>query len=316
MVMTRGKNLTSKEVARLLGVSEASVKRWADSGLLPTAKTAGGHRRFSPRDVALFKRTGSNGERRRPVTRQLAERRLEKYLEAGAFGFGSEEVLVKELFRALLDGRTEDVSDLLINLHLHGRTVAVLADCFLCPPMREIGDLWHRGEISIAQEHVATRTAINAMLNLQAVMGMAEEKKRLALCCSVEEDFHELPVQLAALTLEAGGFEVVNMGTSTPFFALTEAFERFKPEVVCVASTLLHGLDRAAREYTEFHEAARRARACVVLGGAGFSDTEVRRRLPAELYAENFRQLEVFIGTLGGESSESSDSVERFPALY
>ncbi|MBV9958343.1 MAG: helix-turn-helix domain-containing protein, partial [Acidobacteria bacterium] len=46
------KDLTSSEAARLLGVSEASVKRWADSGLLPALKTAGGHRRFRPEDVA------------------------------------------------------------------------------------------------------------------------------------------------------------------------------------------------------------------------------------------------------------------------
>ena len=50
------KTLTSKEAARLLGVSEASVKRWADGGLLPSAKTAGGHRRFRPEDVATFRR--------------------------------------------------------------------------------------------------------------------------------------------------------------------------------------------------------------------------------------------------------------------
>ena len=40
----------------MLGVSEASVKRWADSGLLPMEKTAGGHRRFRPEDVAAVRR--------------------------------------------------------------------------------------------------------------------------------------------------------------------------------------------------------------------------------------------------------------------
>src|SRR5215204_4117142 len=55
---TGGRRLTSKEAARVLGVSEASVKRWADSGLLPMEKTAGGHRRFRPEDVAAARRVG------------------------------------------------------------------------------------------------------------------------------------------------------------------------------------------------------------------------------------------------------------------
>jgi excisionase family DNA binding protein len=53
-----GRKLTSEEAARVLGVSEASVKRWAERGLLPTEKTAGGHRRFRPEDVAVVRRGG------------------------------------------------------------------------------------------------------------------------------------------------------------------------------------------------------------------------------------------------------------------
>ena len=49
-------NLTTKDVARLLLVSEATVKRWADDGLLLPKKTVGGHRRFSIQSVARLRR--------------------------------------------------------------------------------------------------------------------------------------------------------------------------------------------------------------------------------------------------------------------
>lgn len=298
MANITGKTLTSKEAARALGVSEASVKRWADSGLLPTARTAGGHRRFRPEDVALFKHRRSGDERPRLIKGEMTAPAASQLSETEATGLVSEEALVEETFHALMDGRAEDVSALMVNLYLRGQRISVIADSILCPPLRRIGDLWHKGELTVAQEHVATRTSLSALLNLQAVMYMAEERALVALCCSVEEDFHELPVQLAALTLEANGYEVFNMGTSTPFFALTEAVERFRPEVICVASTLLKSLDRAVQEYAEFHAAARRAHARVVLGGQGFADAEVRRRLPADLYAESFQQLEDFINAL------------------
>jgi MerR family transcriptional regulator, light-induced transcriptional regulator len=295
----RAKNLTSREAARLLGVSEASIKRWADSGVLPTAKTAGGHRRFRPGDIARFKRSGQSEETPRARKREGATRRPGRHIaEKETLSPEEEKALIEEVFRSLMDGQDEEVSALLVNLYLHGHTVAWIADKFLCPAMRRIGELWHQGQLTIAQEHVATRTALIALQGLKAALSILPEKRLTALCCSTEEDFHDLPVQLAALTLEAAGLEVINLGTSTPFFALAEAVERFRPCLICVASTLLQSVDRAAREYAEFLRAARRAHASVVLGGAGFSDMEARRRLPSDLYAESFEQLEEFAGTL------------------
>ncbi|MEP6820262.1 MAG: helix-turn-helix domain-containing protein [bacterium] len=54
-------NLTTKEVARLLHVSEATVKRWADGGTLRSEKTVGGHRRFSIHAIASLRRERSIG---------------------------------------------------------------------------------------------------------------------------------------------------------------------------------------------------------------------------------------------------------------
>lgn len=43
--------LTLDATSTLLGVSPATVRRWADAGRLPARRTAGGHRRFDPQAV-------------------------------------------------------------------------------------------------------------------------------------------------------------------------------------------------------------------------------------------------------------------------
>lgn len=292
------KTLTSKEAARLLGVSEASVKRWADGGLLPTVKTAGGHRRFRPEDVAVFRRERLH-RTGRPSARASAEtspapggapRDPAKRGETAAL-----------MYDVLFGGHAEEAAAILVSLHMEGAGVAALADEVLCPAMRRVGDLWHQGELSVAQEHVATRAALEALQALRASLHPHAAHGRRAVCCAAEEDFHELPVQVAALVLEALGWEVVNLGTSTPFYALAEATERFAPRLVCVASTILEGLDRAAREYGEVRRAAARFGSSLVIGGAGFAEEGVRRRFPAELYADNFRRLEQFAVSLAEE---------------
>jgi MerR family transcriptional regulator, light-induced transcriptional regulator len=299
-----GRRLTSKEAARVLGVSEASVKRWADSGLLPMEKTAGGHRRFRPEDVAAVRRAGPTAAEAPLQGRRLAP--LNQTAQPPELAPAREAALLEETFRALLDGRDEDLSALLVGRHLEGHTVGRISDAFLCAAMRRVGDLWHAGELTVAQEHVATRTALVALQGLQAARrGAAADERVRALCCSVEDDFHELPLRLAALTLEASGVAVFNLGPSTPFNALAEAVQRFRPELVCVSSTVLLRLDRAAYEYAGFNKAARRTGAAIVLGGAGFREESVRKRLPADLHAESFRQLEEFVGTLAAAGLDS-----------
>ncbi len=51
---TRRLVLTSSQAARYLGVSLATVRRWADAGHLPYYRTPGGQRRFSRTQLDNF----------------------------------------------------------------------------------------------------------------------------------------------------------------------------------------------------------------------------------------------------------------------
>ena len=287
-----GKRLTSKETARLLGVSEASIKRWADGGLLPSEKTAGGHRRFRPEDVATFRRgKGVPDANERAAATSATATSQPRRVAARARFAGDAELLAEATFGALLDGSAEKASALLTDAHASGRGLAALFDEVLSPAMRRVGDLWHEGELTVAQEHVATRAALSALQTLGGALAEAEPFAPLAVCCGAEEDFHELPVNCSELVLREGGWAVLNLGANTPFYALAEAVARRGPRLVAVAATVLADLDRAVREFKDLRAAAARAGATVVLGGAGFADAAVRRRLPADLHADSFTQL-------------------------
>ncbi|MCA1850607.1 MAG: B12-binding domain-containing protein, partial [Acidobacteria bacterium] len=161
--------------------------------------------------------------------------------------------------------------------------------------MDRVGELWHGGEMSVADEHLATRTTTRALEALRAAVGRKHTGSQTALCCATEAEFHELPVLCVQVLLESEGWDVKNLGAHTPFFALTDAVEKYRPHLVCVSSTIHNALDRSAREYEQFQAAVRSCGARVVLGGEGFRDEAVRRRFPADLHAENFSQLLEFI---------------------
>jgi excisionase family DNA binding protein len=54
--MSEVKSLTTKEVARLCRVSDATVKRWEEAGQIKSERTSGGHRRFRAEEIAKFQR--------------------------------------------------------------------------------------------------------------------------------------------------------------------------------------------------------------------------------------------------------------------
>ncbi len=53
--------LSPKKAAKILGVSESSIKRWCDAGQIQILKTSGGHRRISIASLMDFARVQGSG---------------------------------------------------------------------------------------------------------------------------------------------------------------------------------------------------------------------------------------------------------------
>ena len=63
--MNMSELLAPKQVANAIDVSESSIKRWCDKGIIPTRYTAGGHRRIALSGLIDFLK-GRNCEIARP----------------------------------------------------------------------------------------------------------------------------------------------------------------------------------------------------------------------------------------------------------
>ena len=276
-------NLTTKEVARLLHVSEATVKRWADDGVLHSTKTAGGHRRFSTQSIASLRREKGIGAAL-PQPRKKA-RALDPSSSA-------------KLTELLLQGEEKEAAAFLIHAYMEGHSLVTLFDKTITEAMHEVGELWFRGSITVADEHLATRVVLSALQALRGVVVPAGPTGMNAICCGIDGDLHELPVHLAELILETEGWDTKNLGPNTPLFSLREMVTQKRPQLVCISARSIADLDRATSEYAQLCKVTARLRASVVIGGEGFRDPEIRQRFPCDFYAENFAGLAKFVKAL------------------
>src|SRR5512147_382375 len=116
--------LTPKQVARSIGVSEASLKRWCDKGTVPSIRTAGGHRRLPINGVVQFLRqTGY------PLVRP-------EVLGLPSITGRGKETLERTRSRmrpALEAGDEQQVAQLVFDLYLAGHTACDICDQVIAP---------------------------------------------------------------------------------------------------------------------------------------------------------------------------------------
>ena len=280
-------SLTTKAVAKLLRVSEATVKRWADSGLLQSDKTVGGHRRFSLNAVARLRRELGIGPGPDKPSRRTAQKSASIDLPAAVQFAGT-----------LLRSDEKEAGAVLVQAYLSGAALTTLFDETITKAMHHIGELWFTGSITVADEHLATRVVFSALQTLSAVMMPVQPTGQKAICCGIEGDLHELPVQLARIVLESEGWEAQSLGPNTPLFALSDMVARQRPQLVCISARNISDLDRATAEYGQLRKITGKLGASVVIGGEGFRDPVFRERFPSEFYADNFAGFAKFIRAL------------------
>ena len=277
-------NLTTREVARLLLVSEATVKRWADDGLLVPKKTAGGHRRFSIQSIAQLRR-----EQGIAPAAQTTTKRARKIMVPGRLPSA------ESFSDALLSENEAEATAQLIDAYLENHALAPLFDTTITNAMHRVGDLWLNGKITIADEHLATRVTLCALQKLRSIVMPGQATGLKAVCCGIEGDLHELPIHLAEIIFESEGWDVSNLGPNTPLFTLRDMVAQKKPDLVCVSARSIVDLDRATTEYAQFRKVMEKINGTTVLGGEAFRDSNLRQRFPAEFYAESLSGLTTFL---------------------
>jgi MerR family transcriptional regulator, light-induced transcriptional regulator len=277
------KTLTTKEVARLCRVSDATVKRWEESGLILSERTNGGHRRFRADEVCRFQSQQNLGIK--------VSHGDESALSAVTRKRDNKNHSDSSLYHALIAGCEEEAANLLISEYLRGTLLAQIFDELVASAMKQIGELWYLGKLSVAQEHLATRTIMGAVYKLRSVLPVSKERRGLLICCGVEGDFHELSPYLVKLVFENLGWEVINFGANTPLYSICDEVLRHLPDLICISATTIVELERTTRDYQEFRQKIAKLKIPVVIGGLALSDERIRQRFPTEFYGTSFTQL-------------------------
>ncbi len=235
-------------VAELTGVPAATLRAWERRYGIPTpARTAASYRLYSDVDVAELKRLRdlcasgmAIAEAARLVSADragsapaapptvgelpLASALARDALVAAVLDFDPERIQV-EVGRAIYLGNAHEVFELVYG-----------------PAMRRIGDLWHQGRLSVAQEHVASGMILGVVTSLVRLTQPSEPRSRMLLAC-VENEEHSIGIHGVAIQMASWGIQSIVLGARTPPQAIADAIQHLSPDGIGLSVTM--GLEPA-----------------------------------------------------------------------
>jgi excisionase family DNA binding protein len=276
--------LTLHEVADRLGVHYMTVYRHVRLGMLPAHKI-GGSWRIDAADL-VGRRPGadpvgdrSTGAGTAPTPASPRRRRAPWVARLGQRMVAGDSAGSWQVVEAAMASGVEP-QDVYVEL--------------LGPALHGIGDAWRRGEIGIAEEHLASGVATSIVGRMGPRFHRRGRHRGTVIVAMPVGERHGLGVAMLAGILAQSGFEVLNLGTDTPPASLAAAMagrDDISAVVISVANTTR--LPAAARLIA----AARRTdpAATIVAGGFAVPDQATAHGLGADGWVADPRLLAPFI---------------------
>lgn len=271
-----------------MGVSDASLKRWCDRGLIPCVRTVGGHRRMPIEGVLQFLR--SNGHKLvRPEILGLPPNTGRGGVVVGRS--------IKMVRAALESGDEEQLRHLVFSLYLAGHTARDICDKVLAPAFHAVGVLWCTGRIEIYQERRACEICLRVLYQLMSALPPSGADGPPALGGTLRDDPYTLPTTMAELALREIGWRAESCGAGLPASTLCAAIKARRPRLLWLSVSHITSPTSFLESYDLLYKTASAQHTAVVIGGAALTD-DIRRQIHYSAYCDNLSHLVAFAEAL------------------
>lgn len=170
-----------------------------------------------------------------------------------------------DYLKALLAGNRLAAGEVLETLLASAIELSAIYLNVLSPVMVQIGELWGRGVINVAQEKLATQITLGQMAKLRLLQVGPRPSAHQVLVSCVEGEEHYIGARMAADLFMMEGWSVDFLGPNVPGKSLIEMIESRRPQLVALSATMERHVKKAKRLMRQL--ATLSARPKLLLGG-------------------------------------------------
>lgn len=191
--------------------------------------------------------------------------------------------LCRSYLEALVAADPPAARELIRSAREAGMDVPPLLLDVIAPALREVGDRWERGEITVAHEHLASEVSASLVAELAERVRQPPTAGRLAVVACTPGEEHCVAAHMVEALLEAQGWEVLYLGRSLPVDDLAGLVDGERPDAVALSTTLPTGVDGAAEAVGALR--ALDAPPVVLVGGQAYPDASAARAVGAQAWS-------------------------------
>ncbi len=231
------------ELARRVGLSPDVLRAWERRyAILDPERSAGGFRLYSDADlervVAMQRHLAAGLAPAQAAERARAE-------AAGRFDDTATGDPITEL-RTALEGFDEAAAHRAIDRIIDRFSIESLISNVVFPYLRDLGDRWEAGEITVAQEHFASRVLRSRLIGCGRGWDDGTGPRAVLACAPGE--LHDLPLVCLGLALRDQGWRITLLGADTPIDTMIATAETLRQDMTVVAFVLEESLDASRDE--------------------------------------------------------------------
>lgn len=242
-------------VAEMTGVPAATLRAWERRYGIPAPErsSSSSYRLFSDHDVAAIRKLKElcdDGMSPSEAARLVAqvEEASNMPVESDPYSRACESILTAvEAFDPASVERA-------VRAAMFLGSASTVYQRVIGPTMRTVGDRWHDGSFSIAQEHMASEALGSVARDMLRLLDPAVAAREAIVACFADED-HSLPLYGVALGLMQWGYRPVVLGAKTPPSAIRHAVESIQPALVALSVTVTPPAYRARELVDGYAEA-------------------------------------------------------------
>jgi DNA-binding transcriptional MerR regulator/methylmalonyl-CoA mutase cobalamin-binding subunit len=207
-----------KAVAEATGLTVETLRAWERRyRVIEPKRGAGGHRLYTSHDVSRLRRLQETTARGHPIGKiaHLSNDALSRLLSDHPSGAdAASHALIERILAAVGKYRLAECDQVMaMAFALMSPFEAVRS--VLSPALREVGDRWHRGELSIAQERIASNCARRQLTALLHTFNSVA-KGAAVVFATLSGERHELGILMYATIAASLRVRTVYLGPDLP----------------------------------------------------------------------------------------------------
>ncbi len=237
-MQTRGTRYRIQAVAEMTGVPAPTLRAWERRYGVPSPeRTASSYRLYSETDIRIIRKLRElcdNGMS--PAEAAKIVQRVAAPEPAPSGALDPYEATRDAILSAVKRFRTEELERAMQRAMLLGSGHTIYTNV-LGPVMKSIGDLWHAGELSVAQEHMTTELLGRTARDILRLLQPTPPEGQAVLACFADEQ-HAFPLFGVAFQTTQWRINPVILGACTPPAAIRHAVEELHPIFVGLSATV------------------------------------------------------------------------------